>query len=141
VYGQTHLYDSYKNDGEFGAAIGLGHYFGDLNTRLRSIGQNFRVAFFSSSSSTITSACEFQAIMHFSAIVILTVRTKHRKGGISSFQLKCVGSLRERLFQLSSNLCPGLMDTNSLLTWRWHWYFFLRSVCLSTTVQNITCGH
>ena len=33
VYGQTHLYDSYKNDGEFGAAIGLGHYFGDLNTR------------------------------------------------------------------------------------------------------------
>src|SRR5215471_2133950 len=33
VYGQTHLYDSYKNDGEFGVAIGLGHYFGDLNTR------------------------------------------------------------------------------------------------------------
>jgi hypothetical protein len=33
VYGQTHLYDSYRNDGEFGAAIGLGHYFGDLNTR------------------------------------------------------------------------------------------------------------
>jgi hypothetical protein len=33
VYGQTHLYDSYSNDGEFGAAIGLGHYFGDLNTK------------------------------------------------------------------------------------------------------------
>jgi len=32
AYGQTHLYDSYRNDGEFGAAIGLGHYFGDLNT-------------------------------------------------------------------------------------------------------------
>lgn len=27
----TTLYDSYKNDGEFGASIGLGHYFGDLN--------------------------------------------------------------------------------------------------------------
>jgi hypothetical protein len=33
VYGQTQLYNSYKSDGEFGAAIGLGHYFGDLNTR------------------------------------------------------------------------------------------------------------
>ena len=33
VYAQTHLYDSYKNDGEFGAAIGLAHYFGDLNTQ------------------------------------------------------------------------------------------------------------
>ena len=27
------LYDSYKNDGEFGIGLGLGHYFGDLNTR------------------------------------------------------------------------------------------------------------
>ena len=26
------LYDSYKKDGEFGGAIGVGHYFGDLNT-------------------------------------------------------------------------------------------------------------
>ena len=26
------LYDSYKNDGEFGGSIGLAHYFGDLNT-------------------------------------------------------------------------------------------------------------
>lgn len=29
----TTMYDSYRNDGEFGAAIGQGHYFGDLNTR------------------------------------------------------------------------------------------------------------
>ena len=26
------LYDSYKNDGEFGIGIGLAHYFGDFNT-------------------------------------------------------------------------------------------------------------
>jgi hypothetical protein len=32
-YGQTNLYDSYKNEGEFGVAVGAGHYFGDLNTR------------------------------------------------------------------------------------------------------------
>jgi len=32
VYGQTSLYDSYHNDGEFGIGVGLGHYFGDLNT-------------------------------------------------------------------------------------------------------------
>ena len=32
VYGQTSLYDSYKNDGEFGIGVGVGHYFGDLNT-------------------------------------------------------------------------------------------------------------
>ena len=33
TYGQyTTLYDSYKNEGEFGVAIGAGHYFGDLNT-------------------------------------------------------------------------------------------------------------
>src|SRR4051812_21187317 len=32
VYGQTSLYNSYKNDGEFGIGIGVGHYFGDLNT-------------------------------------------------------------------------------------------------------------
>jgi len=32
-YGQyTTLYDSYKNEGEFGVAIGGAHYFGDLNT-------------------------------------------------------------------------------------------------------------
>ena len=30
--GQTSLYDSYKNDGEFGIGVGVGHYFGDLNT-------------------------------------------------------------------------------------------------------------
>lgn len=29
----TSLYDSYSNDGEFGVGVGLGHYFGDLNTR------------------------------------------------------------------------------------------------------------
>lgn len=28
----TTLYDSYKHDGEFGIAVGAGHYFGDLNT-------------------------------------------------------------------------------------------------------------
>ena len=33
AFGQTELYDSYKNEGEFGVAIGAGHYFGDLNTR------------------------------------------------------------------------------------------------------------
>jgi hypothetical protein len=33
AHGQTQLYDSYKNEGEFGVAIGAGHYFGDLNTR------------------------------------------------------------------------------------------------------------
>lgn len=33
AYSQTSLYDSYKNDGEFGVGIGVGHYFGDLNTR------------------------------------------------------------------------------------------------------------
>ncbi|MBV9961281.1 MAG: hypothetical protein JO072_03470 [Parafilimonas sp.] len=34
TYGQyTTLYDSYKNEGEFGIAIGGAHYFGDLNTR------------------------------------------------------------------------------------------------------------
>src|SRR5690242_6635959 len=32
VYGQTSLYDSYQNDGEFGIGVGLDHYFGDLNT-------------------------------------------------------------------------------------------------------------
>jgi hypothetical protein len=32
-YGQTQLYDSYKNEGEFGIGLGVGHYFGDLNTR------------------------------------------------------------------------------------------------------------
>ena len=32
AYGQSQLYDSYKNEGEFGVAIGVGHYFGDLNT-------------------------------------------------------------------------------------------------------------
>src|ERR1044072_6818934 len=32
AYGQTSLYDSYKMDGEFGIGVGLGHYFGDLNT-------------------------------------------------------------------------------------------------------------
>jgi len=32
AYGQTSLYDSYKNDGEFGIGVGAGHYFGDLNT-------------------------------------------------------------------------------------------------------------
>src|SRR4051794_36134129 len=32
-FGQSQLYDSYKNEGEFGVAIGAGHYFGDLNTR------------------------------------------------------------------------------------------------------------
>jgi len=32
-YGQTQLYDSYKNEGEFGIGLGAGHYFGDLNTR------------------------------------------------------------------------------------------------------------
>jgi len=32
-YGQANLYDSYKNEGEFGIAVGAGHYFGDLNTR------------------------------------------------------------------------------------------------------------
>ncbi|MEP6465892.1 MAG: DUF6089 family protein [Parafilimonas sp.] len=33
TYGQyTTLYDSYKNEGEFGVAIGGAHYFGDLNT-------------------------------------------------------------------------------------------------------------
>ncbi len=31
--GQSQLYNSYKNEGEFGVAIGAGHYFGDLNTR------------------------------------------------------------------------------------------------------------
>lgn len=30
---QAQLYDSYKKDGEFGLAVGAGHYFGDLNTR------------------------------------------------------------------------------------------------------------
>ncbi len=30
---QSQLYESYHQEGEFGAAIGLGHYFGDLNTR------------------------------------------------------------------------------------------------------------
>lgn len=33
AFGQSQLYDSYKNEGEFGLAIGAGHYFGDLNTR------------------------------------------------------------------------------------------------------------
>jgi hypothetical protein len=33
AFGQSQLYDSYKNEGEFGIAIGAGHYFGDLNTR------------------------------------------------------------------------------------------------------------
>lgn len=33
TYGQTQLYDSYKNDGEFGIGLGLDHYFGDLDTR------------------------------------------------------------------------------------------------------------
>ena len=28
----TTLYDSYKNEGEFGVAVGAAHYFGDLNT-------------------------------------------------------------------------------------------------------------
>ncbi|MGN6354952.1 MAG: DUF6089 family protein, partial [Parafilimonas sp.] len=32
-FGQSQLYDSYKNEGEFGIAVGAGHYFGDLNTR------------------------------------------------------------------------------------------------------------
>lgn len=32
TYGQSQLYDSYKNEGEFGVAIGGAHYFGDLNT-------------------------------------------------------------------------------------------------------------
>ena len=32
AYGQSQLYDSYKNEGEFGVAIGAAHYFGDLNT-------------------------------------------------------------------------------------------------------------
>ena len=30
---QAQLYNSYKKEGEFGLAIGAGHYFGDLNTR------------------------------------------------------------------------------------------------------------
>lgn len=33
AFSQAELYDSYKNEGEFGVAIGAGHYFGDLNTR------------------------------------------------------------------------------------------------------------
>jgi hypothetical protein len=33
AHGQSQLYDSYKNEGEFGIAVGAGHYFGDLNTR------------------------------------------------------------------------------------------------------------
>ncbi len=34
-YGQyTTLYDSYKNEGEFGVALGAAHYFGDLDTRM-----------------------------------------------------------------------------------------------------------
>ena len=32
-FGQSQLYNSYKSEGEFGVAIGAGHYFGDLNTR------------------------------------------------------------------------------------------------------------
>ena len=32
IFAQSQLYDSYKNDGEFGVGVGLGHYFGDLNT-------------------------------------------------------------------------------------------------------------
>ncbi|MFT4153877.1 DUF6089 family protein [Parafilimonas sp.] len=32
-FGQSQLYNSYKSEGEFGIAVGAGHYFGDLNTR------------------------------------------------------------------------------------------------------------
>lgn len=33
AFGQSQMYESYKNEGEFGIAVGVGHYFGDLNTR------------------------------------------------------------------------------------------------------------
>ncbi len=32
ILASAQLYDSYKHEGEFGAEVGLGHYFGDLNT-------------------------------------------------------------------------------------------------------------
>lgn len=43
---QSHLYDSYKSEGEFGVAIGAGHYFGDLNTRAWLNRPNFSAGIF-----------------------------------------------------------------------------------------------
>ncbi len=46
VHGQSQLYDSYKNDGEFGVAVGAAHYFGDLNTRAALNRPNFSAGLF-----------------------------------------------------------------------------------------------
>lgn len=46
TYGQSQLYDSYKNEGEFGIAVGAGHYFGDLNTRAAVNRPNFSAGIF-----------------------------------------------------------------------------------------------